>query len=653
MRFKLLAIRPFENCDAKFLKNLKPREIYQFYNGYIFNTDGSGEVISIENKPSVPENLYDVSPKLKVNISAIVGKNGSGKSSLVELFIACINKLSFKLRNVGKLNTEAEIEDINEIHCEVYYEINNETNNEIYCLSIRGDEVSLKNISTNTYVDLGKTILQDFFYSIVVNYSLYAFNMLDEGKYWIEKLFHKNDAYQVPMVLNPYREYGNIDINTENHLVKQRLLSIIISDPNYPISDNLLTEYIEIKEKEYKKSSFFSNDENQYLIEPPKVTEDKFYTYIENPGWSILFSDTQCAINNSGEILEKFKTKFNIHELPEELKYRIDNYILYKIISICSVYVEYRRFLKQKNEEDAFYQIDIDGFLKKFESSDSHILFKLKQVVNFVKNYNKVWTDFIENSNKLPIIELSTKLKEIKGKNSIIDLLPPPIYDVNFFTKDNIDILGSISSGEKQLIYSLSTILYHITNLNSVQESEMVRRYRYINIILDEIELYFHPEYQRRFISHLLDSIKNLNISKIKAINILFLTHSPFILSDIPSENTLRLKKGDIMGEQNLNNSFAANIHDLLADEFFLSKEGFMGEFAKKKIQELIKFLDEKNKKRNRKWNEKNALPFINMIGEPMLRETLRELYFEKYKDDNDVIDREIKRLQELKNRQK
>lgn len=129
----------------------------------------------------------------------------------------------------------------------------------------------LKNISTNIYVDLGQTILQDFFYSIVVNYSLYAFNMLDEGKYWIEKLFHKNDAYQVPMVLNPYREYGNININTENHLVKQRLLSIIISDPNYPISDNLLTEYIEIKEKEYKEYSFLSNDENKYLKSSKKL----------------------------------------------------------------------------------------------------------------------------------------------------------------------------------------------------------------------------------------------------------------------------------------------------------------------------------------------------------------------------------------------
>lgn len=354
-----------------------------------------------------------------------------------------------------------------------------------------------------------------------------------------------------------------------------------------------------------------------------------------------------CAVNNGWEILEKFKKNFNIEALPEELKYRIDNYILYKIISICSVYVEYRRFLKRKNEEDTFYQIDIDNFLKKFKNSDSHILFKLKQVVNFVKNYDKVWKSFIEKSNKLPIKELSTKLKEIKAENSIIDLLPPPIYDVNFFTKDNIDILGSISSGEKQLIYSVSTILYHIINLNSVDKSDMCK-YRYINIILDEIELYFHPEYQRRFISHLLDSIKNLNITNIEAINILFLTHSPFILSDIPKQNVLFLGEGEMENK----NTFAGNISMMLSSSFFM-KESLIGEFSKRKINQLLEKLnqqkeeyrkeeEDKKKQKKRKYKSKmlmdnteklETFKFIELIDEPILKHKLKEMFREVYPD--------------------
>lgn len=197
--------------------------------------------------------------------------------------------------------------------------------------------------------------------------------------------------------------------------------------------------------------------------------------------------------------------------------------------------------------------------------------------------------------------------------------------------------MSTLSSGEQHLVHTTQSVLYHILNVNSVHHSSSEKnKYHYINIIFDEIELYFHPEYQRRFIFELLEKLKKIekNIENIKGINIVFCTHSPFILSDIPSENTLRLENGNIMAEQNPNNSFAANIHDLLADEFFLSKKGFMGEFAKDRIQSLIKFLDE-NKKKNKEWNEewkeKNTLPFIKMIGEPMLRETLEDLYSEEY----------------------
>lgn len=42
---------------------------------------------------------------------------------------------------------------------------------------------------------------------------------------WIKGVFHKNDGYLAPLVLNPKRTKGNIDINIENHLAKSRLMS--------------------------------------------------------------------------------------------------------------------------------------------------------------------------------------------------------------------------------------------------------------------------------------------------------------------------------------------------------------------------------------------------------------------------------------------
>jgi predicted ATP-binding protein involved in virulence len=111
-----------------------------------------------------------------------------------------------------------------------------------------------------------------------------------------------------------------------------------------------------------------------------------------------------------------------------------------------------------------------------------------------------------------------------------------------------------------------------------------------MNVILDEIELYFHPDYQRQFISFLIDSIKELKIGGrkgVNSINILLATHSPFILSDIPSQNVLRLKDGKPY-EEPQKGTFGANVHDLLHDSFFM-EDGFMGKFAEEKINEVIK----------------------------------------------------------------
>lgn len=139
MSFKLLAIRPLKDCNEKFLKNLKENQIYQFYNEYKFcykNNDENEEVIKIKKlKQSVPDDFFGKN----INISAIVGKNGSGKSSLVELFIVSINQLSYHLKvNIestvkgkGELLTTADLKlakekSIKKINCEFFFEKDSE-----------------------------------------------------------------------------------------------------------------------------------------------------------------------------------------------------------------------------------------------------------------------------------------------------------------------------------------------------------------------------------------------------------------------------------------------------------------------------------------------------------------------------------------------
>jgi hypothetical protein len=63
----------------------------------------------------------------------------------------------------------------------------------------------------------------------------------------------------------------------------------------------------------------------------------------------------------------------------------------------------------------------------------------------------------------------------------------------------------------------------------------------------------------------------------------------------IPSANILKLETHPVTKKSkpaaHSAQTFGANIHDLLANDFFL-ENGFMGEFAKKKINEAIRFLN-------------------------------------------------------------
>ncbi|WP_455669565.1 hypothetical protein [Phocaeicola sp.] len=59
-------------------------------------------------------------------------------------------------------------------------------------------------------------------------------------------------------------------------------------------------------------------------------------------------------------------------------------------------------------------------------------------------------------------------------------------------------------------------------------------------------------------------------------------THSPFVLSDLPKSNVLALSKdNDVIGE-----TFCANIHEMLGQSFFM--EYSMGQIAQEHVEEVF-----------------------------------------------------------------
>ena len=109
-----------------------------------------------------------------------------------------------------------------------------------------------------------------------------------------------------------------------------------------------------------------------------------------------------------------------------------------------------------------------------------------------------------------------------------------------------------------------------------------------------------------------------MKLDNIKAVNIILVTHSPFVLSDIPKNNVLFLQEGvpvRVMQE----NTFGANIHSLLQNGFFL--EGApMGEFAKEKINKMFERLHKGE------YGE-GLFEEIKLVSEPLLKTQLYQLY--------------------------
>lgn len=158
--------------------------------------------------------------KININVSAIVGENGSGKSSIVELFyafcynISVINEILFDETESILLNKNDIVKDIK---VEVFYQFNEN----VFLINLNDAEINLYRLYNDTFKPINEKLsLNDFFYTISINYSLHSLNSNILGD-WVKRIFHKNDGYQTPIVLNPYRDKGNIEINNEEHRIEE------------------------------------------------------------------------------------------------------------------------------------------------------------------------------------------------------------------------------------------------------------------------------------------------------------------------------------------------------------------------------------------------------------------------------------------------
>lgn len=477
-----------------------------------------------------------------------------------------------------------------------------------------------------------------------------------------------------------YDDTPSVILNTKNVLTISKF-SLLKEGSEHFNSD--FSTYLEIHNSAMfeKMINLFKNKEvyNKLLeVGLPKINNIKIKL---NPNYPDEYYNNIVYDNVPFKFIqffEYFKTDCNDREVLEKIYERPYNTInkdkeIFKIRIIESIINRVRLIFEKTGNKYL-----LEGFIRKGKTVE---YLKTKNICGLKEAF--YW--FLDNAFiKFKNIEFQLPVQEIK---KLIEVLLSKIEKSNdsdyfdSFNADNLDSLEIIdafqnfvisfqkhfkyidnpllnfstdrelSSGEKLMYEQFSIFNEQVSRIENEIGIENISD-EYL-ILLDEADVCFHPLWKKKYINMLLEILPLIFVNK--KLQIIFTTHDPLTLSDIPYQNILFLGKGENYTKvlTNKRKTFGANISNLLADSFFL-EDGLVGDFAKKKIEEVIhvlnKMIENKNNNQHIDISDEEQLRIrnlISMVDEHIIQSKLIKMYNEVFRPS---IDNEIQELEERLN---
>ena len=517
-------------------------QIFNFSDEYKVNFDFETNELRIDKNPDYIENFYGESI---YNISPVVGINGVGKSTILNL--------------IGYYySAEDQNKDINQ-----FFHVYLDTNRKFYLRDENYDlsSITIKGIATD------KVDISGYYGSQKNDNLIYIMNedRRPSGSYGGSSLLdvHLAESYRWYILNGSFEAY---EVLYSQSLVSSSYkFSFGVS--NYSIPEKYLNDW--------EEREFFSCLVLKIIV---KICED-----------------FKCCLSD-GEI-ERYFIDGNYLHLFDKIKKEIEEEKKDFIDSL----VNFLNYLEQ-----FIHKYKIKEYSDGTKSRIVEIGYGEKNFDNRIE-FEKLYLDY-----------------EKLEKNAI---------DLKYYGFRAIDeFYYNMSTGEANILKVMSYVKW--LQMNSSQGT--------CQLVVDELESGMHLEWSRSLINFLVNYINKIN--KIGGMNfqLIFTTHSPYMLSDIKPGNVIMLEKNQETGYSEgkvLQNTFAKNIQEIMKENLI---DNIYGDFALAKINSMIERL---NGEEEQEGNEEELLKEIHLISEPILRNKLLDMYDKKYNTSEFNIEKQLQKL--------
>ena len=631
------------------------------YNFYVEYIDGKYVLKQRERNVQLPEDFFDEQGCI-TNVTAIVGENGAGKTTLLTKLSNFHGSVKdqehnpeydkFFMERYEKDKTVAVYLEESEVVC--YHNIDNFRNDAGIreCYLYQGS-VELMDIVRNdkAFESISKICISNSMYAIEdgvsTHQSISKISLNVNSLRTLKSIFYKKKCRKITSCVGGYYEIQDIVCNGKKANEFQQILDIL---------------YLQHVKENNIESVFVKNVVGTLEIKfqtVKKCLDDRYKGFLEE-------KNGELPLRKYFDVMVRgILSSFDFALMKTDIFVVIYMNLLYELL----VYQRIAKYDGKQSINNKEELVDcVLNMISELSSEGNNYASVFQEAIQEIQEYEQALNNCRMYPCSLPVSDMAyISYKEVEYESEayiqFLQLVKKSVFErEHSYVLKYIDIGGlQLASGERALL-NLFSWMHLVPYFNYISNDVEESLHDNVLLLIDEIDLYCHPLWQQKLLNYLIEEVKAQYSDK--KVQIIFTTHSPIVLSDMPRSNVIFLKRENnscsIDEEGHHAETFGANIYKLFDDAFFLGKKGQIGEFARKKIQAIIDKI--KPEMRNMEdvvyptlTKEEICLleQKIALIGEKIIRDKLYEMLYKcKYnslelrKKKIEIYKEKIKRLQ-------